>query len=1050
GDTAVLGEIERLRKLDMLVPSFHNVITCACLDAVLRLSVVQPQEHLFNTALFLSMASPDAYVGVREVATGGLLLHWGVGGDGMANLFFAALSSDSSAPRLANSVSRFTVEAMVLRAMAYGRQHNSLLFQEEAGKEATEHIDTDARLVGGLETFVDNVSDSPELQLLLAASMYDSAVPSRARELLAAVHALVYRTADCSLPPRVPVARKKLKIKLGARSQQRGVKSNASSDSEDTPLALGVDPYSADFVLGEDGDRPIVDGVVNPGRRKWQRAPSFSEASVGGLPQIAGTRPPPITVPDTKMNSPAYLGLTSGLSPAVPQAPTTPAAVPATEPVKVKLKLKFSKASLASAVSTSVATPLSPHSTVPRVSSPLATAHTASPPQHGRNISAGWSPDNVPPKPKPRSRPSISMSIGDAPANESPLQSPPLRSPESANLAVVSRPPIPPSTPPSSSSLSLSWIMKSLMRVLRKVSKHPSAFPFMRPVDVLLDGCPTYYDIIKKPMDLATIKRKLEGRKYSAPKEFEVDMRLMLNNCYLFNPPGTPVYVMGQDVEAAFEDEWTRAGLAPVDAPGANFAIPAGESRAVATNSAALEVSFAAPAREISADKAAVAAARKRKSEARSSVPAMPSERSNLSSGSSNGMSGGSGGGSGVSVAAAAHKRAKVHTYSTGDISAHSSSIPGTPSSKFGEKRSRDMARPDTPNTPNRLSQLNSPPPPPSLSVSKSSGSFKLKLTNRGSAPPSQQSPLPQAPASTTAATFSSLDDPDAIMDYLDSTTPKAPTLTAPVFSAAPAPAPAPAPALAPALASAPAVASSTPIPSGGNWKSVCYRVVLQLQALPCALEFMAPVDPIKQGVPTYFDIIKWPMDLGTVRKRLDRSQYRSPKQFVHDVKLVFDNCFLFNVPGTYVYAQGEALQKAFEHAWVQQTGTHPDDPPPAELPEDIALVDRCMERARSVLNKLKREESSWPFLKPVDPIAFGVPTYLDIIKNPMDLSTIQKKLAKKAYPSVADFVADIRLIIDDCFLFNPPDTPVHDCGVKMRNLAAKLLEPDHWDRWLL
>ena len=31
----------------------------------------------------------------------------------------------------------------------------------------------------------------------------------------------------------------------------------------------------------------------------------------------------------------------------------------------------------------------------------------------------------------------------------------------------------------------------------------------------------------------------------------------------------------------------------------------------------------------------------------------------------------------------------------------------------------------------------------------------------------------------------------------------------------------------------------------------------------------------------------------------------------------------------------------------------------------------------------------------------FGIPTYFDIIKHPMDVSTIDKKIIAKAYPSV-------------------------------------------------
>ena len=42
-----------------------------------------------------------------------------------------------------------------------------------------------------------------------------------------------------------------------------------------------------------------------------------------------------------------------------------------------------------------------------------------------------------------------------------------------------------------------------------------------------------------------------------------------------------------------------------------------------------------------------------------------------------------------------------------------------------------------------------------------------------------------------------------------------------------------------------------------------------------------------------------------------------------------------------------------------------------------------------AVLVKLKMHKSSWPFRNPVNPDAQGVPNYLEVIREPMDLKTI-------------------------------------------------------------
>lgn len=69
---------------------------------------------------------------------------------------------------------------------------------------------------------------------------------------------------------------------------------------------------------------------------------------------------------------------------------------------------------------------------------------------------------------------------------------------------------------------------------------------------------PIYYDVVKKPMDLGTMKTKLEAGEYSTAHEFEVDMRQIFKNCYKFNPPGTDVYNMGKRLEALFNTKWAE------------------------------------------------------------------------------------------------------------------------------------------------------------------------------------------------------------------------------------------------------------------------------------------------------------------------------------------------------------------------------------------------------------------------------------------------------------------------------------------------------------
>ena len=82
--------------------------------------------------------------------------------------------------------------------------------------------------------------------------------------------------------------------------------------------------------------------------------------------------------------------------------------------------------------------------------------------------------------------------------------------------------------------------------------------PFLQPVDPVSLNIPNYHKLIKKPMDVSTIDKKLAAGQYENAKEFEADVRLMFQNCYKFNPPTHPVHGMGKEYEKVFEDKWSQ------------------------------------------------------------------------------------------------------------------------------------------------------------------------------------------------------------------------------------------------------------------------------------------------------------------------------------------------------------------------------------------------------------------------------------------------------------------------------------------------------------
>ncbi|PIN16570.1 Transcription initiation factor TFIID, subunit BDF1 [Handroanthus impetiginosus] len=80
---------------------------------------------------------------------------------------------------------------------------------------------------------------------------------------------------------------------------------------------------------------------------------------------------------------------------------------------------------------------------------------------------------------------------------------------------------------------------------------------------------------------------------------------------------------------------------------------------------------------------------------------------------------------------------------------------------------------------------------------------------------------------------------------------------------------------------------------------------------------FNEPVDAEAMGLVDYHDIIKHPMDLGTIKTRLSQNWYKSPREFADDVRLVFHNAMTYNPKGQDVHVMAEQLLQIFEEKWA-------------------------------------------------------------------------------------------------------------------------------------
>ncbi|CAG9311911.1 unnamed protein product [Blepharisma stoltei] len=95
-------------------------------------------------------------------------------------------------------------------------------------------------------------------------------------------------------------------------------------------------------------------------------------------------------------------------------------------------------------------------------------------------------------------------------------------------------------------------------------------------------------------------------------------------------------------------------------------------------------------------------------------------------------------------------------------------------------------------------------------------------------------------------------------------------------------------------------------------WEKPGKKLIANLWRANHAWIFHEPVDPVKLNILDYFDIVKRPMDFGTIKKKLNNNVYKSGEEFIKDLDLVFENCRLYNKPDSDVIKMCNQVQSVY------------------------------------------------------------------------------------------------------------------------------------------
>ncbi|KAJ3688431.1 hypothetical protein LUZ61_017595 [Rhynchospora tenuis] len=97
-------------------------------------------------------------------------------------------------------------------------------------------------------------------------------------------------------------------------------------------------------------------------------------------------------------------------------------------------------------------------------------------------------------------------------------------------------------------------------------------------------------------------------------------------------------------------------------------------------------------------------------------------------------------------------------------------------------------------------------------------------------------------------------------------------------------------------------------------------EILRQIMKRKWAFPFLKPVNAEALHLYDYYEIIKKPMDLGTIVNRMEAKEesrrYKNVTDICADVRLVFSNAMLYNDPASHAHIMAQELSSQFEKLW--------------------------------------------------------------------------------------------------------------------------------------
>ncbi|XP_072748281.1 transcription initiation factor TFIID subunit 1 isoform X2 [Anoplolepis gracilipes] len=222
---------------------------------------------------------------------------------------------------------------------------------------------------------------------------------------------------------------------------------------------------------------------------------------------------------------------------------------------------------------------------------------------------------------------------------------------------------------------------------------------------------------------------------------------------------------------------------------------------------------------------------------------------------------------------------------------------------------------------------------------------------------------------------------------------------------------------------------------------TILESILNEMRDLPDVQPFLFPVNA--KAVPDYHKIIQRPMDLQTIRENLRLKKYQSRQEFLADFNQILENSTLYNgATSSLTVAADRMLTMCAARVREKDDRLMRLEKAINPLLDDNDQVALTYILNNVVLNKLQSMTEVWPFMKPVNKKM--VKDYYNIVKKPMDLETISKKVTAHKYHSRYEFLKDIKQILENCTLYNGKDSPLTKKAELLVDVCKKTLDECH------